>query len=280
MPQASAIEQRALLVSLNISQWQARKRDKKVTREVVQNNDAQMEAGNFNKSLLRRDTLADIVKVVSEARDLHASMSLTWGDNGDRILPATLFEGYAEKMQALRLKFEGKVAAFVSSYPDYVQSARKELGKMYDPADYPPAASIRDKFGFKVSVLPLAAPNDFRVSLSTAHVEQIKQGVAQEYESRQQRMVRECFERAKEVVKRISARCNDEDSKIYDSLMGNARDLVQLLPALNISNDPALAQLAGEIDAMLVPTNRLKNDKRLRKDVASKADAILERMGW
>ena len=280
MPQPSAIEQRALLVSLNISQWQARKRDKKVTREVVSQHDADSAAGNFNKSLLRRDTLAEIVKVVSEARELHASLSLTWGDHGDRILPAALFENYAEKMQGLRYKFEARVADFVNSYPNYVQAARKELGTMYDPLDYPPATTIRDKFGFKVSVLPLAAPNDFRVSLSTEHVDQIKQQVTAEYEERQQRMVRECFERAKEVVKRISERCSVEDGKIYESLMGNARDLVNLLPALNINNDPTLAQLADEIDAMLVPTARLKNDKGLRKHVAGKADAIIARMGW
>lgn len=280
MLQASAIEQRALLVSLNISQWQARKRDKKVTREVVNQHDADLAAGNFNKSLLRRDTLADIVKVVSEARDLHASMSLTWGDNGDRVLPATLFEDYAEKMHVLRRKFDDRVDSFVSSYPSYVQAARKELGTMYDPLDYPAATTIRDKFGFKVSMLPLAAPGDFRVSLSQTHVDQIKQQVVTEYEERQQRMVRECFERAKDVVKRISERCGAEDSKIYESLMGNARDLVTLLPALNINNDPALSRLTDEIDAMLVPTSRLKNDKGLRKHVADKADAIIARMGW
>lgn len=278
MPQAKPIEERALLVSLNISQWQARKRDKRVTKDVVQQNDAKLGAGNFNKSLLNRDSLADIVSVVSEARDLHAKMSLTWGDNGDRILPVPLFEQYADQMQELRFKFEAKVEAFVAGYPKYVQDARKELGKMYDPTDYPP--DVRGKFNFKVNVTPLATANDFRVSLSTEHVDQIKHELEREYNERQRRMVQECYERAKDVVKRISERCGAKDSKIYDSLMGNARELVGLLPALNIGNDPAITQLTADIDAMLVPTERLKNDKGLRKNVADKADAILARMAW
>jgi len=278
MTQAKPIEERALLVSLNISQWQARKRDKKVTSDVVKANEAQYGAGNFNKSLLPRDSLANIVSVVSEARELHAKMSLTWGDNGDRILPVPLFEGYTDKMQELRFKFENKVNDFVAGYPSFVQAARKELGKMYDPEDYP--ADVRDKFSFKVSVMPLATADDFRVSLSTDHVGQIKADLQREYEERQQRMVRECLERAKEVVKRISDRCGAKDGKIYESLMGNARELVGLLPALNINNDPAITQLAADIDAMLVPTERLKADKSLRRHVADKADAILARAGW
>lgn len=278
MHSATPIAERALLVSLNISQWQARKRDKRVTNDVARLNDASSEAGNFNKSLLRRDTLAAITKVVSEARDLQMTMSLAWGEGGDRLLPSTLFADYSDKMQELRLRFEREVDRFVSDYPTFVQEARKELGKMYDPADYPP--DVRHKFSFKTSVVPLPTANDFRVSLSTAHVEQIKTDLMREYEERQQRMVKECYARAKEVVLRISERCSAKDSKIYESLMGNARELVALLPALNITNDPAITQLAADIDGMLVPTDRLKNDKGLRRVVADKADDILARMNW
>ena len=88
--------------------------------------DADLTAGNFNKSLLRRDTLADIVKVVSEARDLHASMSLTWGDNGDRVLPAMLFEDYAEKMHVLRRKFDERMASLKAP------GAGEKLNSMFD----------------------------------------------------------------------------------------------------------------------------------------------------
>ena len=278
MAQAKPIAERALLVSLNISQWQARKRDKRVTNEVVKTNEASAAAGNFNKSLLPRDTLAEITKVVSEARELQATMSLTWGETGERILPASLFETYSNKMQDLRIKFEAQVDNFVASYPTFVQQARKELGKMYDPADYPP--DVRHKFGFKVSVVPLPTTDDFRVTLSTEHVDQIKAELIREYDERQQRMIKECYSRAKEVVARISERCNAKDSKIYDSLMGNARELVALLPALNITGDPAITQLAADIDEMLVPTSRLKNDKGLRRVVANKADDILARMNW
>jgi hypothetical protein len=280
MTDEKPIHQRALLASLNISQWQARKRDKKVTSAVVSQNDAKHGAGNFNKSLLQRDSLAGIVSVVSEARDLHATMTLGWGDNNDRIMPASLYPTYKAKMDALENRFEACVLDFVRNYPDYVQQARRELGKMYDPQDYPDASVVRDKFDFRISVMPLATADDFRVSLSTEHVDQIKRQIAADYEQRQQRMVRECFERAKDVVKRISERCNDKDGKIYESLMGNARDFVSLLPALNINNDPVLAQLGLDIDALLVPTDRLKKDKGLRRKVADQADDILSRMNW
>lgn len=278
MVQAASIEECALLVSLNISQWQARKRDKKATREVVAANDASQEAGNFNKCLLRRDTLLGITQTVSAARGIHERMTLSWKDNGDRMLPAELFEKYSGAMQDVRIKFEAAVREFKSQYPQFVQQARQELGKMYDPEDYPP--DVSDKFAFKVEVTSLPRTEDFRVSLSQAHTDRIKEEMSRSYEERQKRLVAECFSRARDAVKRISERCGAEDSKIYDSLMGNARELVELLPALNIMNDPALTALTQEIDALLVPTNRLKQDKGLRKITAGKADDLLARMEW
>ena len=272
------LAERALLVTLNISQWQARKRDKKVTKEVTRQHDAVGNAGNFNKMLLNRDTLAEITKVVSAARSAHAQMSLAWGDNGDRIVAGSLFPAYAKKMQELRFEFEDEVRKFVPAYPQFVQEARKELGSMYEPDDYP--ADVSSKFSFKVGVSPLATAADFRVDLSTEHIDDIKRELVREHDERQKKMLKECYEKVRVVVKRISENCAKEKPVIYDSLMGNARDLVSILPALNLTNDPELNAVNADLQALLVPTVRLKGDKHLRAATAQKADDLLARIGW
>lgn len=276
MTKESPIEERALLVSLNISQWQARKRDKAVTQEVTKSHAASTEAGNFNKSLLRRDTLAGITKAVSAARTMQEKMTLAWGDKNERILSAALFVEYSTKMEEIRHQFDAEVAQFCHEYPTYKEQARKQLGTMYDPQDYP--IDVRDKFSFKVSVFNMPRVEDFRVSLSTDHVEHIKREMTREYNSRQKALLTECYEKLRVVVKRISENCSKEDPKIYDSLMGNAREMATLLPALNLTNDPELAQAGRDLEAMLVPTNRLKADKSLRTTTANKANELLARI--
>ena len=46
------LNDKALLVQLTVSQWTARKYDKKVTEQIATQHDTVIEAGRYNKSLL------------------------------------------------------------------------------------------------------------------------------------------------------------------------------------------------------------------------------------
>jgi hypothetical protein len=61
-----------------------------------------------------------------------------------------------------------------------------------------------------------------------------------------------------------------------DSLVDNVRELVGLLPALNISGDPALAQIASRMTALChEDASALRDNVQARESVAREADAIL-----
>lgn len=66
------LAEKALLVTLNISQWSARKYDRKVTEEVNDTHQAK-DAGRFNKLLIDKTHLDEIQKIVNEARHFHAT---------------------------------------------------------------------------------------------------------------------------------------------------------------------------------------------------------------
>ena len=52
---------KALLAQLNVSQWTARKYDKKVTQQIADQHNTIVEAGRYNKSLLpMNDFLANV----------------------------------------------------------------------------------------------------------------------------------------------------------------------------------------------------------------------------
>ena len=53
------LSRKAVLVSVNISQWTARKLDREVTDEVNASHGAQKDAGRYNKLLLEKEALAD-----------------------------------------------------------------------------------------------------------------------------------------------------------------------------------------------------------------------------
>lgn len=274
---STPLQDSAMLVTLTISQWTARKHDRSVSNEVDRNHGAK-DAGRYNKLLIRKDALDPMDQIASAARAYLYKMTHAWGDNGERLLPAALFLEFSQTMQQMRNEFESRVQTFVVSYPTLVQEARTRLGSLYDPQDYP--ADVRSKFSFPPpAVTPIPSANDFRVKLNQDYVDSIKADLVSRLEARQKDTLKQCWMRVRKVVSKITE-LGDKDAKVFDSVITNARDLIDILPALNLTNDQELIDIASELQSILVPPDRLRQDKRLKQDVASKADAILAKLPW
>lgn len=269
----------AMLVTLNIGQWTARKHDKSVTAEVDRAHAAK-DGGRYNKLLIDKAALDPIDQIVGASRQHHYKVTLAWGDNGDRLLAASLFMEFTQEMRRFRTEFEQRVRTLVNDYPRLVQEARKRLGTMYDPNDYPATSDISSRFYFNLEYSPVPTANDFRVDLSAEHVEAIKADIQRVEHERQDKAMREVFDRVRKIVGKIHEQTKDKDRRIYDSALENARDLADLLPALNFTNNPQLTTVEADIRKLLVPADRLRQDKRLRADTAKAADAILAALPW
>ena len=93
------------------------------------------------------------------------------------------------------------------------------------------------------------------------------------------------FDRAYDVVSNMVQRLEAFDpdkkgAKLYDSLVGNVRDIAELLPSLNVGDDPRLEQLAKEIGQRLTETDTdtLKTDEGKRKEVAADARELMNQI--
>jgi hypothetical protein len=265
-----------MLVSLNISQWTARKHDKSVSNEVDKAHNAK-DAGRYNKLLIRKEALEPMEQIAAAARQHLYKVTFPWGDNGDRLLPAALFLEFAQTMQQFRNEFDTRVRAFATEYPTLVQEARVRLGTLYDPNDYP--TDVRSKFVFNpVSVTPVPSASDFRVDLGQEQVEQIRAEITSRMEERQAGTRKECWTRLRTHVSKLSERLSDPKAKLFDSLVTNPQEFLEILPAMNLTGDQALAKAADELKQILVPVDRLRQDKRLRADIAARASEMLTRM--
>ena len=89
IPSAGALlAARAMLAGLTISQWSARKTDKRATREVHTHHNAKDDSGTYRKALVAKSALEGIAAIASEARGTHYALTLPWLDSGARLLPA------------------------------------------------------------------------------------------------------------------------------------------------------------------------------------------------
>lgn len=273
----TSIQERAMLVNLSIGAWTASKKDNKVSKAVQANQAASAKAGWFNKRLIEPSHLEPINQIEGRARAMHYKMTLPWGDNGDRMLPSQAYFDYTDQLRQLRAEHEAAVLTFVASYPQMVQDARAMLGTMYEPADYPEANRIAERFSMNAVFSPVANAEDFRVDIGQEAVNEIKKSITAAAEQRLAGATRDCWVRLCEVVGNMAERLHDPKAIFKDSLVGNIEALLELLPKLNVANDYVLERVCHEVRSWLViaPTDLRKN-KTLRAFTADKATEILE----
>jgi membrane-bound lytic murein transglycosylase len=273
------LQSRAMLANLNISQWTARKHDKSASAEVEKNHGAK-DAGRFNKLLIDKSALEPINKIASAAREYHYQLTLPWGDNGDRLLSAKLYFEYTQNIRMYRDEFNQRVNLFCQNYPALIQAARTRLGTLYHPDDYPHTDDIRSRFSMQNFFTPVPDANDFRVDVGTEHIAKIRQDLEQAMQERQKQAIKECYSRVREVVERMHERLSDPEAIFKNSLIENARELIKILPGLNITEDPELEAVRQEVEDMLLQPDVLRTNKRKRAEVAKKASEVLAKLPW
>jgi len=276
----TSLAQKAMLVSLNISSWQARKQDKSATATVQQQSGSKEGTGRYNKTLIAKEALKTVQATIGAARTFHYTNTLPWNDNGARILPAANFLPYTEEMRKLKGAFQNAVNALLDNYPALVQEAKGLLGSLYNETDYPSASQISRKFDFDFFVDPLPDAGDFRVTLQSDEVQAIQAQIKARVEAAQQTAMTDLWDRLKDVLGKVEERLSDSEKTFHDSLIGNVAELTDLIPRLNITGDRKLTRTVALIEdkiATLDPAS-LRSNPIERKDAAKDAKAILDLM--
>lgn len=243
------LNHKAMLMTLSISQWTARKHDKHASSEIEKNHGAK-NAGRFNKLLVDADALKPIASAANALRDYHNKNTLPWTDDGRRLLPSKLFMQYTQDMRQLKDAFNTRVREFVDGYPALVQAARQRLGTLYDPRDYPDVSKITSKFYVSIDPEPVPSANDFRVDVGEIEMARVRHELEQAVRSRQEKAVHDLFARIRDVVGTMHERLSDHKAVFRDSLVDNVKNLHGLIPALNLTDDPLLIQLHKEMEPL------------------------------
>lgn len=279
---STQIHSRALLVWLTISTWTARRYDKAITSKVNRDYNASTDAGRYNKFLLPGDAAAykTLITLAGSIRAKHYEQTLTWSDEGWRLLPTANYMQYAQWFREQQSAYRNALDQFVADYPTLRAEASIRLKGLYRDEDYPSAQDIRKRFALDVQYSPVPSVGDIRVDLASDQVGAIEQSIRQRIEGATQIAVRDAWDRLYEVVARISERLRDPEAIFRDSLIGNARELCSTLQRLNVTDDPTLEEMRKHVEKELTryDPDVLRDTPRVRHEVASKADSILSAM--
>jgi hypothetical protein len=254
--EASAISARAMLVSLSISQWSARTLDRKVTEEVAKQHGADSSVGRYTKTLLQSEALEKAGKVADAARKEVYALSLPWTDAGYRILPSAAYFDLSAKVAEYEAKWRAHVDAFLGEYDTERERARVRLNGLFRESDYPSRRELERKFCWSVRVMPMPEASDFRVQLGDSERDRIRRQIADSVHAAvaegMSDVWRRLYDAVSHMAERLQAYSVDPNTgkttgAFRDSLVENLRELVEVLPKLNLTGDSSLEDLTRQV---------------------------------
>lgn len=284
------ITEKGMLTNLTIRQWAAVREDKKVSEEVAKQHGATRKVGRYMKDLIGRDVaeLARVREAASALRQFHYTMTLPWSDEGSRLLPSATYFDYAGGIAERKNAFESAVAAFEKAYPDLKAAAEQKLNGLFDEADWPTPEVFRSKFSVRLRVFPLADASDFRVKLGSEEEELVRKQITTSMMASLSGAMADVFTRLKtcvgDLMERLARYEVDPQGKTVrtfrDSAVTNLRELVALVPKLNILNDPHLRELTEQIDQMLCQreAQELRDNYITRQKTVEDAAGLLKKL--
>ena len=268
-----ALEERAMLVRLSISQWYNRALDRKVAEEVatkyeVSSTDSQ---DLYIKTLLPKVAMRNVNRAISELRTFHYANTLPWQDDSVRILSSSNFFPYQQGIAAYRAKLDEVVAEFVSNYPKWLDYARKTKKGLFDETQYPTASGISDQYKVNVTFLPFPNVADFRVDIGGKA--QTTQALTEALSSANQNLIDRLYER----VYLLYSALNDPERIFRDNTVTSIVETADLVERLNVTSDTRVASAVAASRTALqdVHPDTLRSSPDFRNKVALRCAELL-----
>lgn len=277
---SSVLAQKAMVATLATSNWSGRIKDQLATEELLNLKSADKNAGSFTKALVDKKYLKDIRTAISGMRAYHNEQTLAWDNNGGRLLPSVKYNQYTMKLREFQRDLTAAVTAFEGNFQNIINESSAALGDLFVASEYPDITEIVGKFQLDVGFDKVSEAADFRVDIPELEKKKIQQKIETKVEAKHAEAMEKIWKRIFLTVEHMAERLSDEDAIFRDSLVENIETLVSVLPGLNILEDQKLADMTTELEDNLCgyTPEELREDKKLRKDVAKKSKDIMDQM--
>lgn len=272
------LSNKALLVSVGISQWVGRKLDKRATETVETSHTTEKRVGNYTKKLLPgASQLEKVQAIASKIRKYYCSKTMPWMTDGARIISGDIYLEFTNEFRKLKNEFDHAVGEFLVEYPRLQLEARAKLGDLFNDAEYPSVEKLTKLFACEIVFMPMPEVGDFRTGISDFEKETFLKKMSETHAQG----VAECFSRLNDVISKALERLQKPDGKFKDSLIENIQDLCALLPALNIGNDASLEETRAKVDAVVsgISPDLCRKSAPDRELAARKLKEIQDTMG-
>jgi hypothetical protein len=220
------------------------------------------------------------IQIANEIRAFHYSHTLPWTQKGACLLPAAEYLNYAANVQRLAKELREAVEELADAYPRLKSKAKRDLNGLYNEGEYPSTDEVLAKYGVEVVYLPVPRAEDFRVNVIAKDAAKIKAQITAQVEEATEQAMKELWTRLHGVASKMAEALADPKRRFHDTLVGNVKELVEVLPRLNLTEDKALAEMTDKVRKQLTKhtADTLRDNPDTREAVAKRAKELADKM--
>ena len=277
-----SIQNVGLMVSVSFTNPKMRVSDKQVTRDAEVEHRAHG-ALHTTRRLYPKHITAPIIAMDSAVRNyLKGVSACQFGNTGAYLIHKNKALEVSSRLKQFRIEREQLITAFAQNWSRVMDEARVEQGDLFDESVYPDIHEVTSGFSMTVSMLPVGqATSGFFEDLE----DDIREAVTEQVRASERlvvdQAVRVPLTRILEAVLNIHDKLSRVDSRVHDSLMDTLKELVETLPALNITGNETVERLYDYCRRnILRPVDQVRDRDLLERYVVVGATTkVCERVG-
>ncbi len=273
-----------ILVKLTIKGWSGKSIDADMTNQSLALFNGRTGDGSFTKVLVHEDYMRDLKKASTRARAIHDHHSLPWLSKGIDIITSKSYHDYVMAMAEPIEAFKKAKEEFCNPdhYSRVVEAQKSRLKTAWNILDYPTPDRIGSLFDISVGFFPFPDAKDWRLDLAEEEAELIRKETELSIKEAIYDASKDAINRYLDALTRFADKMRDfgPGNRMHKTIITNLKDLADILPKLNISDDPRIDIAAVEIKSKLEGLNLdvLKEDKSARDRARDEALEIIKRL--
>lgn len=266
-------------VSISGSTW--KKQDKNAAQETADKHNAEHDRVETVLTMMRKEDRLPIQQIGSAARVWLKERTGRWDDTGWRFIANANYNKIREGLEEFKAKYSEELDKLCARRDELASAWEAGRGSLGDQFSFPTEDEFRAKYTFDVLSEPIVDANDLRLKhISPAAAAEIAASVKQQQGETIQQALKDIVAKLQSAIEHAHTKLADDKQIFRDSTIENIREVCELVPMLNVTNDPWIAKVAKEIAEGFakVEPEAVREDKEERKKVASAAKGMLERL--
>lgn len=268
------IQQKAIAVYPKFKVYSNRRKDVTAATCAAVSSNADVHRVYAQRIVVSEPFLMGVRSAMGNVRAIIYRYCLRFGSGW--ILPIELHDRFHTELRAAIWKFKAERDKIRGhAYREQVALARQQLGALFKEEDYPD--ELADRFDIDIKEGPIGDPATWQPNLEDSVVQQLRDGFTNMLDEQVAEATADAMRRLLGPLTKMATTLANVDKIFRDSLIENIRELLELMPAFNLTGDPSIVHILSEVRELVsTDPDFLRAHPSVRTEAAKKAAAIAE----